>query len=291
MLPSLPTQPPTPLASLGRIQSLNPAAAHAQCTHADTLPSPHAPAGYGNTNPDACWTAAWLIAIQSVFALLLEAVTIGIIFARISHPQQRSHSIYISNKAAIARRDGILKFMFRIADIRRSQVVEPKVKAYLYTWWVWGGTRRGGEGCQVRGDEEVAGGINGHSRSGTPGLVIPLWLGDRMASLEVLAWWCVHASACAAAKPSDGPMQMACRGEGRITAEGEHIPGKHQMARFGHWASPGTWLCVLAGAIFDIFLPAPLSDMAFANRPLPHTPMSHTFLTACPPAPHVPCAQ
>lgn len=43
-------------------------------------------------------------------------------FSRISHPKQRSRSIFISDSAIIARRDGILKFMFRVADIRRTQV-------------------------------------------------------------------------------------------------------------------------------------------------------------------------
>ena len=38
--------------------------------------------------------------------------------SRISHPKQRSRSIFISESAIIARRDGILKLMFRIADIR-----------------------------------------------------------------------------------------------------------------------------------------------------------------------------
>lgn len=41
--------------------------------------------------------------------------------SRISHPKQRSRSIFISDSAIIARRDGILKFMFRVADIRRTQ--------------------------------------------------------------------------------------------------------------------------------------------------------------------------
>jgi hypothetical protein len=103
-------------------------------------------AGYGNTGPESCWVATWLIIIQSIIALILEAVVIGVVFARISHPAQRARSIYMSNKAVMARRDGILKFMFRVADIRNTQVVEPKVKAYLYTW---GDGRVTAEGEQI----------------------------------------------------------------------------------------------------------------------------------------------
>jgi Inward rectifier potassium channel transmembrane domain/Inward rectifier potassium channel C-terminal domain len=85
--------------------------------------------GYGNTGPKSCWAATWLIIIQSIIGVVLEAVVLGVVFARISHPHQRSRSIFMSNKAVVSRRDGILKFMFRVADIRTTQVVEPKVKA------------------------------------------------------------------------------------------------------------------------------------------------------------------
>jgi len=102
--------------------------------------------GYGNTSPDTCWPATWCVLIQSVMGIVMDAVTLGIIFAKISHPHQRSRSILVSNKAVISRRDGILKFMFRIADLRSAQVVEPKVRAYLYTW---------GEGRKTAEEEKI----------------------------------------------------------------------------------------------------------------------------------------
>ena len=52
----------------------------------------------------------------------MDAVMIGIIFARISHPKYRGRTIAISDSAVISRRDGVLKLMFRIADFRRTQV-------------------------------------------------------------------------------------------------------------------------------------------------------------------------
>lgn len=63
-----------------------------------------------------------MIIIQTLVGMIMDAITIGIIFARISHPKNRGRSIAISDSACIARRDGILKFMFRIADLRRTQV-------------------------------------------------------------------------------------------------------------------------------------------------------------------------
>jgi hypothetical protein len=42
-----------------------------------------AAAGYGNTGPQRCWVAAWLICIQSISNLLLNAIVLGIIFAKV----------------------------------------------------------------------------------------------------------------------------------------------------------------------------------------------------------------
>lgn len=90
--------------------------------------------GYGNTGPQNCWAVSWMIVVQGILAVLLSSIVVGIMFARISHPHYRGKSIYIGDRAIIARRDGALKLMFRIADVRATQVVEPHVKAFLYTW-------------------------------------------------------------------------------------------------------------------------------------------------------------
>ncbi|KAK9809900.1 hypothetical protein WJX72_001263 [[Myrmecia] bisecta] len=90
--------------------------------------------GYGNAYPADCWLSGWLLAMQAIISMLLDAVTIGIIFARISHPMRRGRTIFISDSAVVARRDGILKFMFRVCDIRQTGVVSPVVKAWLYTF-------------------------------------------------------------------------------------------------------------------------------------------------------------
>lgn len=63
-----------------------------------------------------------MIVVQGILSVLLGAMVVGIMFARISHPHYRGRSIYMSDRASIARRDGTLKLMFRIADIRRTQV-------------------------------------------------------------------------------------------------------------------------------------------------------------------------
>ena len=79
--------------------------------------------GYGDVSPNNCWLANWIIVVQSIFALLLNAVVMGVIFARISRPSQRGRTIFLSDSAVIARRDGILHFMFRCTDIRPTNTV------------------------------------------------------------------------------------------------------------------------------------------------------------------------
>lgn len=66
--------------------------------------------------------------------LLLEGIFLGVIFAKISHPKHRSRSLLISDTAVVARREGALKFMFRVADIAAHTVINPKISANLYTW-------------------------------------------------------------------------------------------------------------------------------------------------------------
>ena len=53
-----------------------------------------------------------------VVALLMQSVFLGVIFAKLSHPERRSRTVLVSDSAVIARRDGALKFCFRVADIQ-----------------------------------------------------------------------------------------------------------------------------------------------------------------------------
>ena len=75
-------------------------------------------AGYGDISPNDCWLANTVITVQSVYALLQNALVLGVVFARISRPGQRGRTIFLSDSAVVARRDGELKFMLRVADIR-----------------------------------------------------------------------------------------------------------------------------------------------------------------------------
>lgn len=90
--------------------------------------------GYGTRAPGDCISTALLVGTHSLFAMILDSIIIGIVFARISHPKTRGRTILLSDSAVICRRDGCLKLMFRVADIQRSKVVSPTILAVLYTW-------------------------------------------------------------------------------------------------------------------------------------------------------------
>ena len=92
-----------------------------QAHHSCAAESLRCHAGYGNTAPNDCWQGIVLISVQTILGIFLDAVVLGIIFSRLSHPKNRGRTIAISDSACICRRDGILKFMFRIADFRSTQ--------------------------------------------------------------------------------------------------------------------------------------------------------------------------
>jgi hypothetical protein len=74
--------------------------------------------GFGGRQAGICVVSATVLTLQNVFGMVLDAICLGVMFAKISHPKHRGRSIFISECATIARRDGQLKFMFRIADVR-----------------------------------------------------------------------------------------------------------------------------------------------------------------------------
>jgi hypothetical protein len=74
--------------------------------------------GFGKRVVGVCWASAIILTIQNVFGMILDAICLGIVFAKLSHPRHRGRAIFISDVATINRRDGQLKFIFRIADVR-----------------------------------------------------------------------------------------------------------------------------------------------------------------------------
>ena len=119
--------------------------------------------GYGFRYPsDACGAGITLLAFQSVVGLLIDSFLLGLMFAKLTRPRNRRKTIFFSNTAVIydqivrkverneegrpvekTQRQRVLEL--RIADVRRSQVVEAHVRLQLY-WYRDSPGGGGGEG-------------------------------------------------------------------------------------------------------------------------------------------------
>ena len=83
--------------------------------------------GYGKLAP-ATTFANILVAIEALAGLSGLAVATGVIFSKISRPNAR---VLFSNSALISSHDGVRCFMFRLGNLRSSQIADPTIKATL----------------------------------------------------------------------------------------------------------------------------------------------------------------
>ncbi|XP_073975824.1 ATP-sensitive inward rectifier potassium channel 11-like isoform X2 [Rhodnius prolixus] len=88
--------------------------------------------GYGTRSPtDECPEAVFLLCVQGIFGMLHQSVMVGVVFAKLSRPKGRCQAIMFSEKAVICLRDGNLCLMFRLADERKSHVIDCKIHAWI----------------------------------------------------------------------------------------------------------------------------------------------------------------
>jgi inward rectifier potassium channel len=79
--------------------------------------------GYGKLTPRSL-PANLLVTLEALVGLLAVALATGLVFARFSRPTAR---VLFSERAAIAPHDGVLSLVFRMANERRSQIVQAEV--------------------------------------------------------------------------------------------------------------------------------------------------------------------
>lgn len=88
--------------------------------------------GYGFYHlTEECPEAILLFCLQSIFGVIIEGALVGLIFTKMSRAKKRSQTLMFSTNAVISPRDGVLYFMFRIADMRKSHLLEAHVRAQL----------------------------------------------------------------------------------------------------------------------------------------------------------------
>ncbi len=88
--------------------------------------------GYGSRQTtEACPEAVFVMSLQSVVGVMIQACMVGTIFAKLSRPKRRAETLLFSRNAVVLRRDGHLCLCVRMANMRSSHLVECHVRAIL----------------------------------------------------------------------------------------------------------------------------------------------------------------
>lgn len=88
--------------------------------------------GYGARYvTEECPAAVFMVVFQSIMGCIIDAFMIGAIMAKMARPKKRAETLLFSHNAVIALRDGKLCLMFRVANLRKSHIVEAHVRAQL----------------------------------------------------------------------------------------------------------------------------------------------------------------
>ncbi|XP_026724911.1 G protein-activated inward rectifier potassium channel 3-like isoform X1 [Trichoplusia ni] len=88
--------------------------------------------GYGSrTTNEECPEAIFVMCIQSIVGVFIQAFMVGIVFAKMSRPKKRTQTLLYSRNAVICLRDGQLCLMFRVGDMRKSHIVEAHIRAQI----------------------------------------------------------------------------------------------------------------------------------------------------------------
>ncbi|XP_018903160.1 ATP-sensitive inward rectifier potassium channel 12 isoform X2 [Bemisia tabaci] len=89
--------------------------------------------GYGSRYPtEDCPEAVIMVVIQSITGMMIQTLMVGIIFAKMARPKQRTETLLFSRTAVICQRDGQLCLMFRAGDMRdKSHLIATSIRALL----------------------------------------------------------------------------------------------------------------------------------------------------------------
>ncbi|PAA52468.1 hypothetical protein BOX15_Mlig015253g1 [Macrostomum lignano] len=88
--------------------------------------------GYGFRYPsDRCPEAVLMVMVQSCFGVIIQALMTGLVFAKLSRPKKRAETLMFSKNAVICKRDGQMVLLFRVGDMRKSQLLEAHVRGIL----------------------------------------------------------------------------------------------------------------------------------------------------------------
>lgn len=89
--------------------------------------------GYGvRATTEECPEAVFVTCMQAICGVLVQAFMAGIVFAKLTRPKHRSQTLLFSKNAIIGQRDGELRLMFRVGDMReKSHIIGANIRAQL----------------------------------------------------------------------------------------------------------------------------------------------------------------
>ncbi|XP_063825022.1 G protein-activated inward rectifier potassium channel 3 isoform X2 [Ostrinia nubilalis] len=88
--------------------------------------------GYGSrTTNEECPEAIFVMCIQSIVGVFIQAFMVGLIFAKLARAKKRNTTLLFSRNAVICLRDGEFCLLFRVGDIRKSHILEAHVRAQI----------------------------------------------------------------------------------------------------------------------------------------------------------------
>ncbi|XP_060522349.1 ATP-sensitive inward rectifier potassium channel 1-like [Cylas formicarius] len=80
--------------------------------------------GYGlRAITEECPEAIFVLCFQCIIGMMIDSFTVGIVFAKMVRSKMATYTIQFSRNAVVSRRDDKLCLMFRVGDIRRSNLV------------------------------------------------------------------------------------------------------------------------------------------------------------------------
>lgn len=92
----------------------------------------HTTVAYGHRKitlecPDAIFT----MCMQCIVSTIFQAFMIGILFAKLTRPKNRTQTILFSKNAVIYSKDGKMCVVFRVGDMRKSRILNIKALMYI----------------------------------------------------------------------------------------------------------------------------------------------------------------
>lgn len=88
--------------------------------------------GYGyRFITEECPEAVFVMCIQSIAGVILQASMVGVVFAKLTRPKQRTNTIMFSRNVCICLRDGHLCLMFRVGDMRKTFIIGATIFAQV----------------------------------------------------------------------------------------------------------------------------------------------------------------